>query len=110
MNMFVFKFSLITSFIVFPLIAHSELTGALRKNYIQTTNNSCFKNQRANTANATTSNKMLKQYCTCSSIHTANNLTNDMVKKIESGTMPVSVLADLANIAGRYCAEHYSEY
>ena len=106
----VFKLSIITTFIAFPFTAQSELTGDYRKYYIKTANDSCYKNQRANPANSTASNKMLKQYCTCTAIHTANNLSNDMAKNIENGTMPVSILSDLAKIAGRYCAEHYGEY
>ena len=61
-----------------PLMLNAELTGKVRKNYIQSMNDACYKNQRSNSVNSNITDKVIKQYCSCTSIFIANKLTANL--------------------------------
>ena len=91
-------------------IAQAQLSGDLRKNFIASFYESCYKGQKLNPDNKSTPDKKIAQYCKCTSINTADALTNDLVSAVENGKQPATAIAKLAQISASYCMQNYSKY
>ena len=76
--------SLLLSFIITEQV-EAQLTGVVRKDFIEGFERSCFKTQRAGTPNQQLSDTALKQYCKCASTYLADMLNDALIKDIEAG-------------------------
>ena len=83
---------------------YSQMTGEIRTNFITSSNEACFKVQRAGKDNGKIPDESLKQWCRCTSTYTADGLTNQLVKEMEQGKRPVSSVSQLTQLAAKYCA------
>lgn len=96
----VFLFLLITSTNCF-----AQLTGEIRKNFINSTLQSCYNNQRSSKINEKISDQSIYDYCKCIAVYTSDLYTNKILSDIESGKRSISGISEIANLAGNYCAK-----
>ena len=87
----------------------AQLTGEVRKNFINSTLQACYNNQRSSKVNAKVSDKLIYDYCLCISNYTANVYTNQIVKDIESGKREMGGISEVANMAGNYCSKQLAK-
>ena len=86
----------------------AQLTGAVRKDFIDGAAQVCFKTQRAGSPNANLPDATLRKYCKCAMTYQADLLNNQLAKDIENGLQkPNPVWGEMAQ---KYCQIHYTEY
>lgn len=99
--------SLLLSFIITEQV-EAQLTGVIRKDFIEGFERSCFKTQRAGTPNQQLSDAVLKQYCKCASTYIADMLNDALVKDIEAGKVKFN--PGWYEISSNYCRLNYKKY
>ena len=77
----------------------------MRTNFINSTLQACYNNQRSSKVNAKITDQVIYDYCKCIATYTANIYKNQMVSDIESGRREMSGISEVANLAGNYCAK-----
>ncbi len=91
-------------------LAQAQLSGDIRKNFLASGYDSCYKAQKANPDNKNTPDKTMSQYCKCIATNTADGLNNDLVSAIEKGKQPATALTQVAQLAAKYCSQNYAKY
>jgi hypothetical protein len=89
--------------------AYAQLTGEIRRNFVDSTLQSCYNNQRSSKINAKISDQLIYDYCKCIAIYSANVYTNQIIKDVESGKRAMSGISEIANLAGNYCAKQLAK-
>ena len=97
-------------FLILSGNSHAQLTGDVRKNFIASGFDACYKSQKSSSGNKNVPEITIRKYCGCMAIYTANVLTNQIIKDVESGKQDGSVFNKISALSGKYCAIHYSEY
>jgi len=95
-------------FLMLVLIAnnsYAQLTGEIRRNFVDSALQSCYNNQRSSKINAKISDQLIYDYCKCIAIYSANVYTNQLIKDMESGKRAISGISEIANSAGNYCGK-----
>ena len=87
----------------------AQLTGETRKNFINSSLQSCYNVQRSSKVNAKISDELIYSYCKCIANYTANSYTNQIIKDIESGKREMGGISELANLAGNYCGKQLAK-
>ena len=86
----------------------AQMTGMIKKNFVQNFQKSCLANQRTNAANAQVSDADLVKYCRCASEYVADLMNNEMVMAIEAGQMKFDI--GTIQLAQKYCSVNYDKY
>jgi hypothetical protein len=90
--------------------ANAQLTGDIKNNFMNSVYDSCYKSQKSNLGYKNVPDITIKKYCKCASVYSANVLTNQIVKDIESGKQDGTILNNIVILGGKYCMIHYPEY
>lgn len=91
-------------------VAQAQLSGDIRKNFIASSYDSCYRGQKSSPDNKNTPDKTIAQFCRCSSINVADGLTNELVSAIEKGQQPATAITPIAQLAAKFCMANYSKY
>jgi len=95
-------FSVVTS------VANAQLTGEMRKGFLEGHRESCFKTQRSASANKSVDDKTLSQYCRCNAVYIADVLNNNLAISIEKGEQKINM--NLISLASNFCSKNFSKY
>ena len=90
--------------------ANAELTGEARRNFIDSSLQACYNNQRQSSINSNVPDETIYKYCRCVAIYTANALTNQVVAEVEAGKRQLTEIANLSQLTGKYCSHNYKKY
>lgn len=97
------KLVISAALLAFCLSAQAEMTGRVRDNFISSFSGSCFSSQRSAQANSGVPDKVLRDYCSCSSEFVARQLSNDEVARIEAGKQSPDRFTSAVSEGSRYC-------
>ena len=89
--------------------SYAQLTGQIRKDFVDSALQSCYDNQRSSKINAKINDKLIYDYCKCIAIYSANVYTNQIIKDVESGKRAMGGISEIANAAGNYCAKNITK-
>lgn len=114
-SMVFFKSNLISysvfliAFLMYSNNATAQATDAIRSNFLNSFYKSCYETQTKLSLNANVSLSFLKKYCSCMATYVADSTNNEVIKDIDNGKVPVSVINPALQLGGKYCAKKVSD-
>lgn len=88
--------------------SQAQLTGLIRKNFLESTIQTCYSSQRSATVNKSLSNETISKYCKCTAVYVADYLNNELIFSIENGEQKLNT--SIVNLAANFCRKNYQNY
>jgi hypothetical protein len=88
--------------------SHAQLRGAIRTDFIEGYQKSCYATQRQGSPNEKLSDVTLKKYCHCAAIYVADLLNEPLMRDVEAGRARFNPIWN--QMASDYCRINYERY
>ena len=98
------------SFVFLLLVSISveaQLTGTVRKNFMDTYLQSCYNSQRSASINKSIPDKTIYQYCKCSAVYIADSTNQEFLLGIERGEQKFPT--NLLQLASTFCSKNFGK-